>query len=89
MHGTRGGHRGQRRFPWFGLIMVAGGTWWLLAETVGIPFEWHWFGPIAVILVGLGMLLGRHGHGDACWSCGRPWPEKDPAQTTLPASEPR
>lgn len=90
-------HRGYGRggFPLVGILLVVMGGWWLLGEMGYVTFDWSYIGPIAVLLVGLGMLLGRArwrghgGEGDVCWCCGRPWKEATTEPSTGAGAEAR
>jgi cell wall-active antibiotic response 4TMS protein YvqF len=60
-------HGGGWRFSWVGVLLVIIGVWWLLGELQIVNFQWRFIGPLAIILVGLSMVLGRgrwrHWHG--------------------------
>lgn len=56
------GH-GYGRFPVWGLFLLFLGVGWLGGEMGWWDFRWSLAGPVAIIIVGLGMLLA--------WSRGR------------------
>lgn len=47
------------RVSWVGILLVVMGGWWLLGELGYVTFEWRFIGPLALVLFGLSMLVGR------------------------------
>lgn len=45
----------------WGIAFIVVGLWWLLGELGYVAFDWALMGPIALIVVGAGMVLGRRG----------------------------
>jgi hypothetical protein len=58
-HGRHGHHgHGYGRFPIWGLFVLFLGVGWLGGEMDWWRFSWALAGPVALILAGLGMVLG-------------------------------
>ncbi len=45
----------------WGLFLVIIGAWWGLSELGLVPFRWSAIGPLALVIVGAGMLFGMSG----------------------------
>ena len=56
-------HGSSRGYLWGSLFIVAG-AWWLLDMLGVVTFRWDFFGPLALVAVGVSMMF-RGG-----WHCG-------------------
>lgn len=64
-------------FPVGGVLLLAVGAWWLLGELGVVNFSWGIVAPVALILLGAGIIVrrllwrrwaARHGYAAGC--CG-------------------